>query len=123
MRVLVFGGRDFTDRDCVFGVLDYVLADWVVDDGEEQDLTIISGNARGADRLGEEWARENGANVDIYPADWDTYSKAAGHIRNQQMLDSGIDYAVQFPGGRGTADMRSRLDRAGIKVWEVRDLE
>ncbi len=54
-------------------------------------------------------------------ADWANYGKGAGHIRNQQMLDSGIDLAIEFPGGRGTADMRRRLDKAGVKVIEYKE--
>lgn len=37
------------------------------------------------------------------------------------MLDSGIDLAIEFPGGRGTADMRRRLDKAGVKVIEYKE--
>ena len=36
-------------------------------------------------------------------------------------LDSGIDVAIQFPGGTGTADMRRRLDKAGVKVYAYED--
>lgn len=114
MRVLIYGGRDFVGRDHHLDLLDYVLADW--DSGE---ITVISGCAKGADEFGERWAESWGHPVDRFPADWEQHGKAAGMIRNQQMLDSGVDYAVQFPGGKGTADMRRRLDKAGVKVWDV----
>ncbi len=64
-----------------------------------------------------------GLEVERYPADWEQYGKAAGHIRNQQMLDSGVDIAVEFPGGRGTADMRARLNKAGVPVIKYEEEE
>lgn len=98
--------------------MDYLLADWL---DEPDMLTIVSGGARGADKFGEVWAAANDAWLDLFPADWETHGKAAGFIRNQQMVDSGLDYAIQFPGGNGTADMRRRLDKAGVTVWEVKE--
>jgi len=82
---------------------------------------VISGHARGADEYGERLAKFWNIPLEIYPADWETHGKAAGFIRNQEMLDSGIDLAVQFPGGNGTADMRRRLDKAGVKVMEYHE--
>jgi predicted polyphosphate/ATP-dependent NAD kinase len=79
----------------------------------------ISGNARGADQLGEQWAKNHGFPVEVYPADWETHGRAAGVIRNQQMLETGVDLLIAFPGGRGTADMVRRARKAGVEVIEV----
>src|SRR5690606_8532231 len=100
---------------------EYIFNNELVD-FEKNEIVIISGGARGADRFGEEVAKHWGFQLEVYPADWNTHGKSAGFIRNQQMLDSGVDLAVQFPGGRGTADMRSRLDKAGVRVVEYRGL-
>jgi hypothetical protein len=55
-----------------------------------------------------------------YPADWRRDGSSAGHIRNQQMLDSEpIDLVVAFPGGSGTADMVRRARAADIPVMEI----
>ena len=116
MRVLIYGGRDFTDQVSAFIYLDDIFADW-----GPGEITVVGGKARGADTVGEEWAYFSGHGFEGYPADWSTHGKAAGAIRNQQMLDTGIDYAVQFPGGKGTADMRSRLKKANIQVWEYKN--
>ncbi len=48
---------------------------------------IVSGRARGVDRLGEEYARLNGIPVKLFPADWDTFGNQAGHMRNEEMGD------------------------------------
>lgn len=116
MRVLIYGGRDFVPEQRHWDMLDELFADFDV----AEEVVVISGRARGADTFGEDWAQQNGAVVDLYPADWKTHDKAAGFIRNQQMLDSGVDYAVEFPGGNGTADMRRRLEKAGVPIWRSR---
>ena len=60
--------------------------------------------------------------VERFPADWSEYGKAAGAIRNQQMLDEGTpDLVVAFPGGNGTLDMVRRSQRAGIKVLRTKE--
>ena len=119
MRVLIYGGRDFVDTESHWEWLDYTLARYCEWHGET--LTVVSGRARGADQFGERWAISCSFPVATYPADWEKHGKAAGHIRNQQMLDSGIDLAIEFPGGRGTADMRRRPDKAGVKVIEYKE--
>ena len=48
----------------------------------------------------------NGVVVEEFKADWDKFGRAAGPIRNAQMLREGKpDLVVAFPGGRGTANM------------------
>ena len=120
MRVLVCGGRDFSDYNLLSKTLHEVIYDG--DHTYYSDVTIISGNARGADKLGERFARDNECKLEIFPADWDKYKKAAGHIRNQQMINEGKpDLVVAFKGGRGTQDMIKRAKGHGIKVIEVED--
>jgi hypothetical protein len=102
MKVLVCGGRDYSDRERVFAILDELH--------RRHNITqIIEGGARGADALARDWANHRGVEVRTFPADWERYGKSAGFRRNQQMLDEGqSDGAVVFPGGRGTADMQRR---------------
>jgi len=114
-RVLVYGGRDFTDEEVVYRALDKVHRARGV-------LCVITGMARGADSLAWEWAKANRIPTAEYPisrGDWQTYGKGAGPIRNQRMLDQGLpDVAIEFPGGSGTRDMRRRLDEKGVPVYE-----
>ena len=109
MRIIVCGGRNYSDRTTVARVLGAL-------DGQ---TTIIHGDAPGADRLAATIAADYGYRVESYPADWDGHGKAAGPIRNQQMLDAGADLVIAFPGGRGTADMSNRAQRAGVPVLKV----
>ena len=109
MRVLVCGGRDYDNTERVCDVLA----------GLRPSL-VIHGAARGADSLAGLWARMSGVDVAEFPANWDKHGKAAGHIRNAQMLTEGKpDVVVAFPGGRGTEDMKRRARAAGVEVREV----
>jgi hypothetical protein len=117
MRVLVCGGRDYDDWVDFGQQMYHHLYDG--DHTNLKDHTIISGAARGADRLAIKWAILHGVDYEAYPADWEKYPKAAGPIRNQQMLDTGIDLVIAFPGGSGTADMVRRAKKAGVKVIDV----
>jgi hypothetical protein len=114
-RVIVCGGRDFADRDYLYQQLDAVH--------ERRGIAaVIHGAARGADRLAGEWAQDRGVHAEPYPADWQNDGKAAGPIRNQRMLDiAAPDGVIAFSGGRGTADMVSRAQTAGVPVLDLRN--
>lgn len=115
MRVLVFGGRDYTDVSNIEYILDSYNRIFTID-------VIIEGNAPGVDRIAGYWARKNKIDNVKFPAKWDEYGKAAGPIRNQQMIDEGnIDFAIAFPGGKGTADMLNRIKKANIRHIEIED--
>jgi hypothetical protein len=113
MRILVCGGRDFTD----FEWMNFKLSQWIDFQPKEvvYPLTIIHGGARGADSLAGYWAKKFGYACEEYPADWNRYGKRAGPIRNAQMIREGKpDVVIAFPGGAGTMNMISQAVRAGI---------
>ena len=113
MKVLVCGGRDYSNKDYVWGLLDQIHEERAVD-------MIIHGACRGADEMAFEWSKWWSVNARAFPPDWSKHGKAAGPIRNQQMIDEGKpDLVVAFPGGRGTADMTRRARAAGIEVVEA----
>ncbi len=128
MRVLVCGGRDFEDRDMVIRELEQRLCpDPDPDDMTTwlppPDLVIIHGGASGVDTFADEWAVVNWVPTDPYEVtkeEWDRLGKAAGPLRNQQMLDEGKpDLVIAFPGGKGTADMVRKARAAGVEVIEI----
>ena len=112
-RVLVCGGRRFSNQR--------LLNDFLTElDTASPIGTIIHGAARGADSLAGQWAKQNGKQMDVYPADWKSHGRAAGYIRNREMLDKGKPtLVVAFPGGPGTANMVRIATAAGIRVMEV----
>lgn len=106
MRVLVCGGRNYDNYD----IVSETLSKFTVD-------AVITGGCSGADALAERWARENNVAVLLFPAQWDEHGRAAGPIRNQQMLDEGKpDLVLAFRGGKGTADMVRRAAKANIRI-------
>jgi SLOG family YspA-like protein len=120
MRLLVCGSRTWTDRARLRQVLDQVVAEH--SDGQ---VVLIEGDARGADRLAGQLARERGWRLEHYPADWTRQGRAAGFQRNARMLQQGRpDLVVAFTVGplhesRGTADMVRRARAAGVPVHLV----
>jgi hypothetical protein len=121
MRLLVCGSRTWTDRTRLWQVLDRLVSDH----GDGQVVTVMEGDARGADRLAGQLARERGWRLERYPADWRGDGRAAGFRRNARMLQQGRpDLVVAFTVGplqesRGTADMVRRARAAGVPVQVV----
>lgn len=113
MRVLVCGGRNYHDLDTAHNLLDSLHR-------QERITVVIDGGASGADRLGFEWAHCNGVTTQTYAADWKKHGKAAGPIRNREMLDVGRpDLVLAFPGGRGTADMVRQAESRSVPVRKI----
>ncbi len=84
-------------------------------------VNIIHGNADGADTLSALAAISLKYGVESYPANWSRYGRAAGPIRNQQMLDKGkpdlvIVFHSDIENSKGTADMVRRAKKANIPV-------
>jgi SLOG family YspA-like protein len=113
MRVLVCGGRNFTDVDLLNDTLNAI---W-----DSRKITmILHGGAPGADTLASYWAELAEVPCRRFPAQWQTYGKRAGPIRNQLMLQEGQpDLVVAFHGGIGTRDMIEQAKRAGVPVQIV----
>ena len=81
---------------------------------------VIHGGALGADTASGEWAKSEGVKVTSYPANWKKHGKAAGPIRNRQMIEEGKpDIVVALPGGRGTANMIAQAEERGIPVVKI----
>ena len=102
LKVIIAGGRDFTDTQYAADSLVKLVEDNKLPD----TFTVISGNARGADKVGEYLAKLWDLPLEIYPADWNQHGKSAGYIRNKQMADV-ADALVAFwnEKSKGTAHM------------------
>lgn len=110
MKVLVCGDRNWTDKEAIKVRLQ----------GLPKDSTIIHGAARGADSLAGLCATELQLGVQAFSADWATHGKAAGPIRNRQMLDQKPDLVIAFhpnlASSKGTKDCVGEARRRGILV-------
>lgn len=116
LKVLVCGGRDFSDRDLVFSTLDAVRRKH-----GKSGLCIVHGSCpTGADALAEEWAKSRQTAYLGIPAEWDVYGRAAGPIRNKRMRDEiKPDHCIAFRGGSGTLGMIDLMREVGIQPWLV----
>lgn len=109
MIVLFYGGRDFTDYKALCEAMK--LLPFQVKYG-------VQGGAKGADAMGARWCAENNIHCAEVKALWDGFGKSAGFKRNFAMADMiRINYAVEMPGGAGTASMRSILEKKNIPVY------
>lgn len=114
MNVLVCGSRDFEDAQLIWDVLRGIQ--------NHEHFTIISGMANGADSHAVAWAKANHRDLLPFPADWRTFGKAAGSIRNTKMLVNGKpDLVLAFVNkplaeSRGTANMVQQAKRARVKT-------
>lgn len=128
MRILVCGGRNFAYKpdptllpEVVYYIRDNEKTNEAIDFVKSYSPTvIIQGGAKGGDEIGKLTAEALGIKNEEYRADWKGHGRAAGPIRNQQMLDEGQPHLViAFKGYKGTADMVSRAKKAGVEVIEV----
>jgi hypothetical protein len=110
-RVLVTGSREWADPEPIRRALKRLPTDTI----------LIHGMARGADRLAHEVAEELGLEIRPCPAEWEKYGKAAGIIRNRQMLaedkpDLVLAFHPNLAEARGTKHMVEVARKAGVPV-------
>lgn len=127
MKVIVAGGRFFSDYDLVRVTIDRVLSAL----GDEP-IEIVSGRCStgiptfvaddgtevcGADGLGEKYAKSNGYAVKLFPANWKKYGKSAGFKRNVEMANY-ADALIVFWDGKspGSKNMIQLANSYGLQI-------
>ena len=107
MKVIIAGSRNFNNYD----LLENTLIPFVMENNIKE---IVSGGARGADKLGILWGNQMHIPVKIFYPNWEEYGKSAGIIRNHQMGDY-ADYLIAFWDGKshGTKDMIEYMKKLG----------
>ncbi|WP_198285511.1 DUF2493 domain-containing protein [Microcystis aeruginosa] len=106
--------RDFTDYNLLKEKLDFYI-------GKHSDIEIISGTARGADRLGERYAEEKGLTLTRFSADWKKYGKRAGYLRNEEMAQYATHAVIFWDGkSKGTAHMIELCKTYGINYRVIK---
>lgn len=123
-RMIVTGSRHWKNVDAMRDML-LLMAErrqwirWVAGRLEHRaQITIVHGDARGADRIADMIAMQLGWEVERFPADWARLGRAAGPERNHRMVQAGADMCVAFPmkGSRGTWDCVRQAFDAGIEI-------
>ena len=115
LRVIVAGGRSFNDYERLKRVMDHLLSNTA------DEIVVVCGMARGADSLGEQYAKEKGYEIRYFPADWKSLGKSAGYKRNEQMAQN-ADALVAFWDGQscGTKHMIDLACKHGLDVRVIR---
>ena len=112
IKVIIAGTRDFNDYAFLKKNVDYFLQGI---NPNNEEIEIVSGNARGADKLGERYAKEHNLPVKLFPANWDKYGKRAGYLRNQEMANY-ADMLIAF------WDEKSKGTKHMIDIAKKQDL-
>ncbi len=101
-KIIIAGCRDYTNyeeaKEYIKRCIDPLR--------EAYTLIFLSGGCRGADQIGERFAKENNFELQQYHADWKRFGKGAGPIRNLQMVEN-CDMVICFWDGksRGTSSL------------------
>ena len=112
-RVIIAGSRSFNAytllREHCLSVLQEKM--------KTHRVIIVSGHARGADSLGERFAKEFRLPFELHPAKWRLVGKAAGMVRNAEMAKCS-DALIAFWDGesRGTRHMINFARKRGLEV-------
>ncbi len=112
MKVIIAGSRLFvpTHNDVL-----------LLDKFKNNITEVVSGCAKGGDAFGESWASWNKIPIKKFPANWELYGKAAGHIRNSEMAEY-ADGLIAFiiNNSKGTSNMikQAKENNLWIKVIE-----
>jgi hypothetical protein len=112
MKIVVAGSRGFNDYEKLKSVLDELI-----ENTSKEGVEIISGTAKGADKLGEKYANETGLKVVRFPANWDLYGKRAGYLRNVDMAKYGTHCVCFWDGiSKGTSHMINIAKQEGLEL-------
>lgn len=109
MKVIIAGSR---------GIEDFTTISKAISNSGFIITEVVSGTARGVDKLGEKWAEKNRVPVKRFPADWNKHGKSAGYKRNKQMAEYADALIAVWDGeSRGTGHMINLAREAGLSVY------
>jgi hypothetical protein len=112
MKTIIAGSRNIIDYSLVLDA--YNKAPFAITE-------IVSGGARGVDKLGEEVARNKGLPIKIFPADWTKYGNRAGPIRNAEMAKYADALIAVWDGqSKGTFNMIQQATNKGLEIFIYR---
>ena len=124
VRIIICGSRNFNDYKKLCRVMNNIGIHSIANNDY---VEIVSGHCIGADACGEKFATTYGYPLKVFPADWETYGKAAGPIRNRQMAkyaaqaDEGIVVAFPIGASRGTHNMVNIANQYGLEVYVIEE--
>ncbi len=101
VSIAIIGSRTFTNYKSLVDAVNSLITD------EKYEVAkIVSGGAEGADKLGKKYAYDHSYEYLEFPADWEKFGKAAGYIRNKQIVESS-DVILAFWDGKSKGTKHS----------------
>lgn len=117
-KLIVAGSREVTDIALIRKEIDWMTDELLHD----RAVSIVSGMARGPDRIAWDYAVEQGVQRYAFPAEWERYGKRAGYLRNAEMakVADGL-LAFHKDQSRGTQHMINTMLKLGkpVRVIEL----
>lgn len=118
MKTIIAGSRDCNDYTILLmAILQAQQAGFEITE-------VVSGHARGVDRMGEEWADTHDVPTKLFPVpqhEWNQYGRAADHLRNKKMADYAEALIAIWDGkSPGTKNMITEATARGLKVYVYR---
>ena len=112
-KVIIAGSRGFSN----YKLLHEQCNKFLREKRKTHNIIIISGGARGADKLGEKYSQDEGFELEVFKANWDKYGKSAGFRRNEQMGEV-ADALIAFWDGKshGTKHMIDIMNNKNLEV-------
>jgi hypothetical protein len=119
MNLAIVGSRHFTNNVQFEKYVDM----WITENGNPQ--MIVTGCAKGTDHLAREYAKKYNIDLKVYKADWKMYGKAAGPLRNAEIINNST-HVLAFPSntGKGTQDTLKKAIKAKLSqtVYFIEEL-
>ncbi len=114
LNIAICGCREYNDKNVFIKFVDNCLAE--INKGHK--VIILSGHCSGVDAMAEDYAKSNGYEIQLYPAEWARYGKGAGPKRNLQMAND-ADAVIAFWDGhsRGTKNMIDTAEKLNKRVY------
>lgn len=112
MKTIIAGSRNIEEYQAI---LDAIEASGF------EITEVISGGAKGVDSLGERYGTEKGIPVKVFPADWESYGRKAGIMRNKEMAAYAEALIAVWDGNSpGTYNMIAEAQSRKLKVYVLR---
>lgn len=121
-RVIIAGSRDFEDYDLLCKKCDYYLSKKLQD--PFLTVIVVSGHAKGADSLGERYAKERNLRCEVFPADWEGLGRKAGMVRNIKMAkisNCAIVFLSAYGENIGSQNMIELAKKQGLPIRIVEE--
>ena len=113
-KIVIGGCRNYDNYESFKSRLDDIIKH------KKDKIIIISGHCSGVDLMGERYAEENGFEIEIFLPEWKKYGRAAGPVRNKEMVNY-ADLVIAFWDGKskGTKSLIKYAEKIGKELIKI----